>query len=241
MSVIEDIPLAVYLDNTAVIVCTAACRHIRRLVGIYMQVSVADQYAAVSEAAQRFIADSIAELVHDLGRVYEIILSVHLAYGRSLEKCVSLELGACTVTGARNYDLRLGDDSQHILIQCDRLCACSGLVALRTKSAVQIGLAALGDNSGIELWLVTLSFSEKGAVGIADIAVELVLSRRLVTYRNRHNAHLVKDIIEVVSSVGTDCYIRCIKAHMTVLVERIGVSGIDNSLIAPVAKVVNRC
>ena len=74
MSVIEDIPLAVDLYYASVIVGTAVRWHICGLVGVDMQIGVADQHSAVSESSQRAVAYSVAELVVLLGGIDEIIL-----------------------------------------------------------------------------------------------------------------------------------------------------------------------
>ncbi len=65
MSVIEYIPLAIYLDYAAVVVRTAVRLHISRLISSKMQISVAYKYAAIFETAEWIIADSIAKLMHD--------------------------------------------------------------------------------------------------------------------------------------------------------------------------------
>jgi hypothetical protein len=52
---------------------------------------------------------------------------------------------------------------------------------------------------------------------------------------------MVQYIIQIVSSVRTDGYVRCVKAHLAVLVQRVLVTGINHTFITPVAQIIHRC
>jgi hypothetical protein len=52
---------------------------------------------------------------------------------------------------------------------------------------------------------------------------------------------MVQYIVQIVSSVRTDGYVRCIKAHFAFLVQGIFVTGINHTFIAPVSQIIHRC
>ena len=79
MTVIENVPIIIYHDNAAVIVCPHCHRQLGGLVAVNVQIGVADKHSAVLKAFKRTVAYGIAKLVHDLGGVDQTIFFPHLS------------------------------------------------------------------------------------------------------------------------------------------------------------------
>ena len=70
------------------------------------------------------------------------------------------------------------------------------------------------------------------------IAVELERSGRCAADSNRYYTYFIKNIVEVVASVRTNCHIRCIEAHVAVFIERVSSLWIYYAFILPVTEIV---
>ena len=154
VAVIEDVPLATDLHDTAVVV--AAVGHqvlrIRRRVGT--QVAVADNHAAVLEPTGGTVADGIAELVHHGGGIDKVILAIDFADGGCLKERVFFKARASGVHASRHNERGFLHDGQHILVQHRDHRAVSGLIPIPGKPRVQIGRIAFGQYAGVKLRLV---------------------------------------------------------------------------------------
>ena len=192
MPVIENIPFSVYLHDASVIVCIRNTRHIRRLIGIYAQITVAYDHTTVFKGLIGLIRYSIAEFVVYIRRVYEIVFILYLPNGRSLEKGMSLIRRTLTVILTRRNEFGALGYGYHILSEYCHHGSVLTLITCLAESRIQIGKIPFRYNGGIKLLLVPFSCSEHCSLKIMYIAVEFIFSRRLVTHCHCHMAHFTE-------------------------------------------------
>ena len=109
----------------------------------------------------------------------------------------------------------------------------AGAVAASAEAGIKISCVFFCQYAGIKLGLIAFPLSQPRAVGIVNVSEKFIVPGGFIAYRDRDNAHLIENIIQVVSSVRPDRDVRGIQAHMPILVERVGPLRVDNAFIPP--------
>ena len=237
---VEDVTLVTDLDQASVVVRAVRSGRLRILVAVDVEVAVTNDDTAVGKRSLGTVGGRVAKLMHNLGGVDKVILSVEFADGTCFEKCMVFKAGSLAVARARNDNSRLLHDCQHVRSENGQLGAVTALVSAAAEAGEEIGHVALRQHAGVELRLVALAVAESRSVLVVHVAVELIASSRCVAYRNGNDADLVINVVEIVTSVGAYREIRRVQAHVTVRIDRVGSLREDYALITPVAEVVNR-
>jgi hypothetical protein len=238
---IEDVPVVLNLNHTSVVVWTISHGHICGLVSINMHITVADKHTAVYEILSGILTGCVAKLVHYFGRINKVIGVSYLTDGRCLEKCVLFKAGTCRIFITGYYENRLFYDGKHVGTKYGSHSTMSGLVASATETGIKISLVTLCQHAGVKLRLIPGSVTQTGTVLIMYITVEFITTCRCITYGYGYYGNMIQNIIQIISAVRTDGYVRCVKAHLAVFVQRVLVTGINHTFITPVAQIIHRC
>jgi hypothetical protein len=241
MSVIEDVPVTIDLDDASVVIRAIAGVLICRFIRIYAKVAVADDYTAVGEWAFRRCRSSIAELMHDFRRIYEVEDTVSFTDGRSFKESMTFKSGSFGIYLARNNEFWAFPYRQHIRSDNSDHSAVSGSIGLTAEAGIKVGGVTNRDHTRIELGLITLFLSEKRTIFVVNMTVEMERSLRLVTLGNSYNTLVIKNIEEIIVSVRSLCHIRSIETSFIFFVIRIVCTLIGNTFISPRTEIIYRC
>ena len=83
---------------------------------------------------------------------------------------VRVKLFVVGVLDSGDDELRLLDNSKHVLAQNGAHGAVAGLISPAAEAGVHIGLAVFGDNAWVELEFISCAVAKAGAVLIVNIA-----------------------------------------------------------------------
>ena len=246
LPVVEDIPVLPDVQQPAVGIAQVVQALSLVLVAVQEQVTLAHQRASEGEAAVGPVADRIAQLVVVSGGVDEDVLVPVLADGAGLKKLVVGE-GAGALLGKNHLGLPL--DGEHIPLQLHhRAAVIAQLLEAgdeggrgRIKPGVQPDPpVVVRQHAGVEGELVALPPSPDSAVGIMDMAKELVFPCRGVADGHPHNPHEVKGVVEIIPPVHPPAHVGGEQQPQAQLIFRILVLAVDHALIPPVGQVVHR-
>ena len=114
MTVVKDVPLALNFYDASVIIAAVVHGTFCRLIGTDIGIVVAHDYAAVCEIAVGESADSIAEFVTQDRGIDQVIKTVPLSDGGSLEELMAFKAGSLAVEGVGDQEVRPLFDGDHV-------------------------------------------------------------------------------------------------------------------------------
>ena len=240
LAVVENVPLAVDFHDAAVVVPADGRRAVGGLVGADSRVHVAYDRAAIRKGAAGILRCGVAQFMHQLRGIHEVISVSPLADGGRLEKRVALKPGALVIHIAGRDKDGFFFDGQHIRPQHGAHRSVAGLIPMPGKAGIQIGFVTLGQHAGIKLRLVAGPLAQAHTVFVLHIPQEFETSRRGIAHGHGHEAHLVIHVIQIVASIGALCHVGRVEAHAAICVAGVRVAGINHALTPPVGKVVYR-
>ena len=204
LSVIKDIPLPVCLLYSAVVV--ALSHHAFLPVGIPLKdVRIVHDHTAVGVTFIRPVTDRVAEFVALHRGIDKIVPAVDLADGAGLEKLMTLEARALTVSHIRHQRLRLRLYRQHILLQChNRGALGAGTVTdlCRSISRIKVNAAVFIDkNSRVKLDQIPVPVSQRCSVLVPYQPEEREGACGRVGYSDTDLGQEIQTVVQIIASV----------------------------------------
>jgi hypothetical protein len=238
MTVIKDVPLALYADQPTMCI-THSGNRLR--VPEITDIGVGYDDSSKLIPVQRTIAYGVTQFMAEDRGVDKVIFAADFSGRRSLEKLVPNKSGALTVDEP-GYELPdFSANGQHILTKLH----CHGMLATvlfrvlieRSDSREKIYAAVIIDQDArVKLPEVAFAISDNSSVFMPDISVKLILPAWCIADRNSAFRAGTHAIVQIVSSVTALHHVGC-PERVFFLVMRILIFAKNDTLIFPAAQI----
>ena len=243
LPVIENVILPVDALDPAVVVAVAV---FWGLVFIFREdVRIAHHHAAVDEPAVGPVAHRVAELVERYRRVDEVVFPAYLPDRAGLKELMTLKAGPLGLSERRKKLLRLLRHGFHVIHEPHdhrsfRLLA-DRLLRARSVARVEVDLpVVIHKDARVEGDRVARPLAQRAAVFVRDDSIKMKFSRRTVRHRYPDRLdRVVRAVEQVVFSVLPAADIRGPELVLPVRHAGIDVSRVNDTLVAPVRKILH--